>query len=76
MLTKLPGELEHEFKCRFLKESTLEGISNKFQELRIKTSIGRYDTHSTGDNRENPTLEAKERYDSESEITTGFHNCQ
>ncbi|MBW0498872.1 hypothetical protein O181_038587 [Austropuccinia psidii MF-1] len=36
----------------------------------------RYNNHSTGDNRENPTLEAKETHDSDSEITTGFHNWE
>ncbi|MBW0507838.1 hypothetical protein O181_047553 [Austropuccinia psidii MF-1] len=42
----------------------------------MRTSIGRYNTHTTGDNRENPTLEAIETHDSESEITTGFHNWE
>ncbi|MBW0487339.1 hypothetical protein O181_027054 [Austropuccinia psidii MF-1] len=42
----------------------------------MRTSIGRYNTHSTGDIRENPTLEAKDTHDSESEILTGFHNCE
>ncbi|MBW0461544.1 hypothetical protein O181_001259 [Austropuccinia psidii MF-1] len=74
LLTKLPGELNHAVKCRCFKESTLDEISTTLQEVR--TSIGRYSTHSTGDNRENPTLEAKETNDSESEITTGFHNCE
>ncbi|MBW0586173.1 hypothetical protein O181_125888 [Austropuccinia psidii MF-1] len=76
LLTKLPGDLEHAVKCRCSKESTLDQISNTLQEVRIRTSIGRYNNHSTGDNRENPTLEAKETHDSESEITTGFHNCE
>ncbi|MBW0464375.1 hypothetical protein O181_004090 [Austropuccinia psidii MF-1] len=76
LLTKLPGDLEHAVKGRFSKESTLDEISTTFQEVRIRTSIGRYNIHSTGDNMENPTMEAKESYDSESEITTGFYNCE
>ncbi|MBW0505578.1 hypothetical protein O181_045293 [Austropuccinia psidii MF-1] len=76
LLTKLPGDLEHAIKCRCSKESTLDKISTTLQELRIKSSIGRYNTHSTGDKRENQTLEAKETHDSESEIITGFHNCE
>ncbi|MBW0575470.1 hypothetical protein O181_115185 [Austropuccinia psidii MF-1] len=76
LLTKLPGDLEHAVKCRFSKESTLDEISNTLQEVRIRTSIGRYNNHSIGDNRENPTLEAKETNDSDSEITTGFHNLE
>ncbi|MBW0503852.1 hypothetical protein O181_043567 [Austropuccinia psidii MF-1] len=76
LFTKLPGYLEHAVKSRWSKESTLDEISTTLQEVRIRTSIGRYNTHSTGDNRENSTLEAKETHDSESEITTGFHNCE
>ncbi|MBW0593926.1 hypothetical protein O181_133641 [Austropuccinia psidii MF-1] len=59
LFTKLPGDLEHAVKCRFFKDSTLDEISTTLQEVRIRTSIGRYNTHSTDDNRENPALEAK-----------------
>ncbi|MBW0578134.1 hypothetical protein O181_117849 [Austropuccinia psidii MF-1] len=76
LLTRLPGDLEHEVKCKCFKEYTFHEISTILQEVRIRTSIGRYNTHSTGENRENPTLEAKETHYSESEITTGFHNCE
>ncbi|MBW0488361.1 hypothetical protein O181_028076 [Austropuccinia psidii MF-1] len=76
LLTTLPEDLDHTVKCRFSKESTFDEISNILQEVRIRTSIGRYNTHITGDKRENPTLEAKETHDSESEITTGFNNCR
>ncbi|MBW0501058.1 hypothetical protein O181_040773 [Austropuccinia psidii MF-1] len=75
LLTKLPRDLEHAVKCRFSKESTLDEKSTTLQEVRIRKSIGRYNTQSIGDNRENPTLEGKEAHDSESEITTGIHNC-
>ncbi|MBW0541887.1 hypothetical protein O181_081602 [Austropuccinia psidii MF-1] len=76
LFNKLPEDLEHPVKCRCSKESTLDEISTTLQEVRIRTSIGRYNTHSTGDNRENRTLEAKQTHDSESEITTGFHNYE
>ncbi|MBW0576779.1 hypothetical protein O181_116494 [Austropuccinia psidii MF-1] len=76
LLTKIPRDLEHAVKFRFSKEYTLDEISTMLQEVRIRTSIGRYNTHITGDKRENPTLEAKETNDSESEITTGSHNCE
>ncbi|MBW0523711.1 hypothetical protein O181_063426 [Austropuccinia psidii MF-1] len=76
LLTKLPGDVEDAVKCRCSKESTFNQISNTLQEVRIKKSIGRYNNHSTGDNRENPTLEAKETHYSESEITTGFQNSE
>ncbi|MBW0566930.1 hypothetical protein O181_106645 [Austropuccinia psidii MF-1] len=76
LLTKLPGDLEHSVKCRCSEESTLDETSTTLQDVRIRTSIGRYNTHSTGDKRENPTLEAKETHDSDSEITTGFHSYE
>ncbi|MBW0588909.1 hypothetical protein O181_128624 [Austropuccinia psidii MF-1] len=76
LLTKLPGDLEHAVKCRFSKESTLDEISTTLPEVRIRTSIGRYNTHSTGDKRENTNLETKETHYSEFEITTGFHKCE
>ncbi|MBW0518447.1 hypothetical protein O181_058162 [Austropuccinia psidii MF-1] len=76
LLKKLPGDLEHAVKCRCSKESTLDEISTTLQEVRIRTSIGRYNKHSMGDNMENPTLEATETHDSDSEITKGFHNWE
>ncbi|MBW0569523.1 hypothetical protein O181_109238 [Austropuccinia psidii MF-1] len=66
----------NEVKCRSSKESTLDEISTTLQEVRIRKSIGTYNNHSTGDNGENPTLEAKERHDSDSEIKTGFHKWE
>ncbi|MBW0513041.1 hypothetical protein O181_052756 [Austropuccinia psidii MF-1] len=68
LLTKLPGELEHEVKCICLKESTLK-------EVRIRACIGRYNTNFTGDNMDNPTLEAKEAHYSEVEMKKECHNC-
>ncbi|MBW0553658.1 hypothetical protein O181_093373 [Austropuccinia psidii MF-1] len=76
LLTKLPGDLEQVVKCRCSNESTLDEISATLQEVRIRTSIGRYNTHSTGDNRENTTLESKETHNSESEIATGSSNYE
>ncbi|MBW0580330.1 hypothetical protein O181_120045 [Austropuccinia psidii MF-1] len=55
---------------------TLDEISTTLQEVRIRTSIGRYNTHSTGVNRENQAMEAKQTHYSESKIITGFHNCE
>ncbi|MBW0543521.1 hypothetical protein O181_083236 [Austropuccinia psidii MF-1] len=62
LLTKLPGDLEHAVKCRCSKESILDEISTDLKEVRIRTYIGRYNNNSTGDNMENPTLEAKETH--------------
>ncbi|MBW0560679.1 hypothetical protein O181_100394 [Austropuccinia psidii MF-1] len=76
LLTKLPGDLDNEFKCRLSKELTLDEISNTFQEVRMRTSTGRYYTHSTGDNRENSTPVAQKTHESDSEISTGFKSCE
>ncbi|MBW0536913.1 hypothetical protein O181_076628 [Austropuccinia psidii MF-1] len=76
LLNKLPGELNHAVNFRCSKQSTFDEISTTLQEVRIRTSIGRYNTHSAGDNRENPTLEDRETHDSECEITRGSHNCE
>ncbi|MBW0528703.1 hypothetical protein O181_068418 [Austropuccinia psidii MF-1] len=46
------------------------------QAVRSETSIGRYDTHSAGDNRKNPIQETKEAHDSDELQKTGIcHNC-
>ncbi|MBW0535676.1 hypothetical protein O181_075391 [Austropuccinia psidii MF-1] len=76
LLNKLPGDLKHAVRFRCSKYFSLDKISTTFQEVRIRTSIGGYNTHSAGDNRENQTLEAKEPHDSESEIKEQFHNCE
>ncbi|MBW0517696.1 hypothetical protein O181_057411 [Austropuccinia psidii MF-1] len=76
LLTQVPGELEHAVKSRCNKECTLDYISNSLQEVRSKTSIGRDDTHSTGDNWENTNLETKEAHDPEESGKPGIcHNC-
>ncbi|MBW0501668.1 hypothetical protein O181_041383 [Austropuccinia psidii MF-1] len=59
LLTQAPGDLEHAVKSRCNKDCTLDDISTTLQKVRSKTAIGRYDTHSTGDKRENPILETK-----------------
>ncbi|MBW0489319.1 hypothetical protein O181_029034 [Austropuccinia psidii MF-1] len=65
LLTKIPGDLEHAVKFIFSKESTLDEISNTLQEVRIRTPIGRYNTHRTDNDRENLTFEAKEAHEPE-----------
>ncbi|MBW0584730.1 hypothetical protein O181_124445 [Austropuccinia psidii MF-1] len=76
LLTQVPGELELAVKSRCNKECTLDDISNTLQEVRSKTSIGGYDTHSTGDNWENTILETKEADDPEELGKPGIcHNC-
>ncbi|MBW0471493.1 hypothetical protein O181_011208 [Austropuccinia psidii MF-1] len=42
LLTQIPGELEHEVKCRCNHNCTLEDIPNTLQDLRKRTNIGKY----------------------------------
>ncbi|MBW0539818.1 hypothetical protein O181_079533 [Austropuccinia psidii MF-1] len=76
LLTQVPGSLEHAIKSMLKKDCTLDDTSNTLQEGRSITSICRYDTNSTGDNRENPNIEAKEAHDTEALRKTGIcHSC-
>ncbi|MBW0505298.1 hypothetical protein O181_045013 [Austropuccinia psidii MF-1] len=42
ILTQMPGELEHEVKCRFNKSCTLDDIENTLQDVRKRKNIGKY----------------------------------
>ncbi|MBW0583355.1 hypothetical protein O181_123070 [Austropuccinia psidii MF-1] len=42
ILTQMPGELEHEVKCRRNQNCTLDDIANTLQDIRKGTNIGRY----------------------------------
>ncbi|MBW0515408.1 hypothetical protein O181_055123 [Austropuccinia psidii MF-1] len=42
LLTQIPGELEHAVKCRCNKNCTLDGTANTLQDVRKRTSIGKY----------------------------------
>ncbi|MBW0463211.1 hypothetical protein O181_002926 [Austropuccinia psidii MF-1] len=75
LLIKLPEDLEHALKCICSKEFTLDAISNTLQEVRRRTHIGRYYTDRAGDNRESPTLEAKEAQYSKVQMTKACHKC-
>ncbi|MBW0548727.1 hypothetical protein O181_088442 [Austropuccinia psidii MF-1] len=76
LLTKLPGDLEHAVKCTYPKESTLDEISTTLKEVRIRTSIGRDNTHSTDNSpkdreeivsREEETRKDQEGHESDSD---------
>ncbi|MBW0475248.1 hypothetical protein O181_014963 [Austropuccinia psidii MF-1] len=45
LLKKMPGELDHEVKCRCNHNCTLNDISNTSQDIRKRTEIGKYTPH-------------------------------
>ncbi|MBW0553598.1 hypothetical protein O181_093313 [Austropuccinia psidii MF-1] len=42
LLTKIPGELEHELRCRCNHNCTLDDVSNTLQDVSKRTNIGKY----------------------------------
>ncbi|MBW0558956.1 hypothetical protein O181_098671 [Austropuccinia psidii MF-1] len=55
LLTRLPGELEHEVKCRCNQNCTLDYIANTLQDIRKRTNIGKFTPYkSSGFNEKQP----------------------
>ncbi|MBW0469418.1 hypothetical protein O181_009133 [Austropuccinia psidii MF-1] len=52
LLTQIPGELEHEVKCRCNQNCTLDDIQNTLQDIRKKTNIGKYSPYKSSGFRE------------------------
>ncbi|MBW0471945.1 hypothetical protein O181_011660 [Austropuccinia psidii MF-1] len=52
LLAKVPGELEHEVKCRCNHNCTLDDIANTLQNIRKRTNIGRYPPYKSSGFRE------------------------
>ncbi|MBW0492627.1 hypothetical protein O181_032342 [Austropuccinia psidii MF-1] len=47
LLTKIPGELEHVVKCRCSQNCTQDDIANTLQDVRKRTSIGKYSPYKS-----------------------------
>ncbi|MBW0481928.1 hypothetical protein O181_021643 [Austropuccinia psidii MF-1] len=52
LLTQMPGELEHAFKCRCNQNFTLDKIENTLQDVRKRTNIGKYSPCKSSDLKE------------------------
>ncbi|MBW0473371.1 hypothetical protein O181_013086 [Austropuccinia psidii MF-1] len=52
LLTQMPGEVDHEVKLRFNHNCTLDDISNTLQDIRKRTSIGKYSPYKSSSFRE------------------------
>ncbi|MBW0495134.1 hypothetical protein O181_034849 [Austropuccinia psidii MF-1] len=79
LLTQIPGELEHEVKCRCSQNCTLDDIANTLQDLRKRTNIGKYSPYkSSGFKEKQPLrveLEGKPR-EQVAEVNKKKHSCQ
>ncbi|MBW0569434.1 hypothetical protein O181_109149 [Austropuccinia psidii MF-1] len=52
LLRQLPGELEHEVKCRCDKDCNIDDIANTLQEVRKKKNKGKYSPYKGNSSRE------------------------
>ncbi|MBW0472268.1 hypothetical protein O181_011983 [Austropuccinia psidii MF-1] len=81
LLTQIPGELEHEVKCRCNHNCSLDDISNTLKDVRKRTNIGKYTPYkSSGSKEKQPfRVELKEKpRERVAEVTkkeTSCHNC-
>ncbi|MBW0585258.1 hypothetical protein O181_124973 [Austropuccinia psidii MF-1] len=56
LLTQIPGELEHEVKCRCNQNCTLDDIENTIQDVRKRTNIGKYSPYKSSSFKEKEPL--------------------
>ncbi|MBW0461756.1 hypothetical protein O181_001471 [Austropuccinia psidii MF-1] len=81
LLIQMPGELEHEAKCRCNQSCTLDDISNILQELRKRTNIGKYSQYRRSSFKEKQSFRVdfkdkpKERVAEVTKKEISCHNC-
>ncbi|MBW0517881.1 hypothetical protein O181_057596 [Austropuccinia psidii MF-1] len=81
LLTQIPGELEHEVKCRCNHNFTLHDIANTLQDLRKRKNIGKYSPYkSSGFKSKQPFRvdfkdKPKERVAEVTKKKNSCHNC-
>ncbi|MBW0569704.1 hypothetical protein O181_109419, partial [Austropuccinia psidii MF-1] len=81
LLTQLPGELEHAVKCRCNKNCTLDEIANTLQEIRKRTSIGKFSLYRSSSFKEKQHLRVefkdkpRERVAEVAKKNNTYHNC-
>ncbi|MBW0477601.1 hypothetical protein O181_017316 [Austropuccinia psidii MF-1] len=81
LLTQIPGELEHEVRCRCNQNCTVDEISNTLQDVRKITNIGKYTPYkSNGFTEKQPfRVELKdkprEKVEEVTEKNNYCHNC-
>ncbi|MBW0573679.1 hypothetical protein O181_113394 [Austropuccinia psidii MF-1] len=77
----MPGELEHALKCRWNHNFTLDDIANTLQDVRKRTSIGKYTTYKSGGFKEKQPFRVelkdkpRERVAEVAKKKNSCHNC-
>ncbi|MBW0577174.1 hypothetical protein O181_116889 [Austropuccinia psidii MF-1] len=81
ILTQLPGELEHEVKCRCNQNCTLDDIANTLQDIRKRTNIGEFTPYKSSSFKEKQPFRVefkdkpKERMAEVTKKKSSCHNC-
>ncbi|MBW0521650.1 hypothetical protein O181_061365 [Austropuccinia psidii MF-1] len=81
ILTQIPGELEHEFKCRCNQNCTLDDIANTLQDVRKRINIAEYSPYKSSGFKEKNLfrVDFKEKTSKRVEEVTkkknSCHNC-
>ncbi|MBW0541474.1 hypothetical protein O181_081189 [Austropuccinia psidii MF-1] len=81
LLTQMPGELEHEVKCRCNHNCTLDDIANTLQDVRKKTNIWKYTPYKSSGFKEKKPFrmefkdKPRERVAEVEKKKNSCHNC-
>ncbi|MBW0522433.1 hypothetical protein O181_062148 [Austropuccinia psidii MF-1] len=79
-LTEIPGELEHEIKCRYNQSCTIDEIANTSQEVRKRTNMGKYSPYKSSSFKEKQPFRVeikdkpKDRVEEVTKKKTSCHN--
>ncbi|MBW0570173.1 hypothetical protein O181_109888 [Austropuccinia psidii MF-1] len=81
LLTQMPGELDHEVKCRFNHNYTLDEIGNTLQEVRKRTNVGKFTPYKRSGFKEKQPFRVEFKYKSKERVAqmdkkkNSCHNC-
>ncbi|MBW0543331.1 hypothetical protein O181_083046, partial [Austropuccinia psidii MF-1] len=81
LLTQLPGELEHEVKCRCNQNCTLDDIANTLKDIRKRAYIGKFTPYESSSFKEKQHFRVefkdkpKERVAEVTKTKNSCHNC-
>ncbi|MBW0495771.1 hypothetical protein O181_035486 [Austropuccinia psidii MF-1] len=78
LLTQMPGELEHEMKCRCNQDCTIDDNANTLQDVRKRTNIGKYYPYKSISFKEKQTfrVEIKDKHKSRiAEVKMKKNSC-
>ncbi|MBW0476494.1 hypothetical protein O181_016209 [Austropuccinia psidii MF-1] len=81
LLTQLPGEVEHELKCRCNQNCTLDEISNTLQDIRKRTNTRKFSLYKSSNFKEKQLFRVefkdklRERAAEVAKTKNTCHNC-